>query len=194
MAVSAPSSNPSLLELKNLFYQTFFTDFRTILVGGFAEPFYLAPQKSQPAEIHFTRDYVRSALHEIAHWCVAGPERRQLDDFGYWYAPDGRNALQQKLFFEHEVLPQAYEWAFCLASKLEFEVSLDNLSGPVEGTEAFKIQVSEKLLHLWQSQSFPPRVQRWIDALTRHHNSHEIFNQKLTELLAYSCKTFHLNS
>ncbi|GAM69307.1 transporting ATPase [Vibrio sp. JCM 19236] len=26
-------------------------------------------------------------MHEIAHWCVAGPKRRLLEDFGYWYEP-----------------------------------------------------------------------------------------------------------
>ena len=39
--------------------------------------------------IYFARGFYSSALHEIAHWLVAGKERRKLEDFGYWYEPDG---------------------------------------------------------------------------------------------------------
>lgn len=39
-----------------------------------------------------------------------GEKRRQLVDFGYWYAPDGRSAEQQELFQAVEVKPQAMEW------------------------------------------------------------------------------------
>lgn len=184
----------SLKELEDLFAKTFLTDYRTILVGGYDEPFYLAPLGESLAEIRFTKDYVRSAHHEIAHWCVAGLERRQQDDFGYWYAPDGRSAEQQSLFFAHEVLPQAYEWAFSLAAKLDFEVSADNLKGRVDGVDNFKSKVLDKLLHLWQSQKFPQRAMRWIDALKVHYNSQDIFEQNLKELLAYSCKTSLLSS
>ena len=64
----------------------------TILCGGAAEPYY---EPGAPSVIYFREDFVRSALHEVAHWCVAGPVRRGLPDYGYWYAPDGRNADQQ---------------------------------------------------------------------------------------------------
>ena len=55
----------------------------TRLAGGFPEPFYKAPSADAPAEVQFTRDYERSALHELAHWCIAGDSRRLLDDYGY---------------------------------------------------------------------------------------------------------------
>ena len=69
------------------------------------------------------------ALHEVAHWCVAGPRRRCLDDYGYWYAPDGRDAAAQAEFLRVEVRPQALEALFCAACNHPFRVSLDNLDG-----------------------------------------------------------------
>jgi hypothetical protein len=112
--------------------------FRTRLSGGHEEPFYLAAADDGWAEIRFTRDYERSALHELAHWCVAGEERRRLDDFGYWYAPDGRCEEQQQLFFTVEVKPQAIEKHFCTALGLPFSVSADNLGNPaITGLDTF---------------------------------------------------------
>lgn len=104
--------------------------YKTLLKGGVGEPFYQAPMlKEHHAIIWYRADYVRSALHELGHWCVAGPARRNLDDYGYWYAPDGRSPEQQRLFFQVEVRPQAIERLFCEALGLPFEVSVDNLSG-----------------------------------------------------------------
>jgi elongation factor P hydroxylase len=182
MIFSATAKNLDLNELCALFSQAFYADYNTILVGGYAEPFYLASKQGSVAEIRFTKDYLRSALHEIAHWCVAGAQRRQQDDFGYWYAPDGRNASQQLIFYQTEVLPQAYEWAFCNALNIEFEVSADNLSGEGVGVEVFKNEVRAKLLHLWQSQTFPPRVNRWIDALLQHYHTQQFFQHNFNQL------------
>ena len=102
-------------------------DYNTRLNGGFEEPFYRASSAAGMAEIQFTRDYERSALHELAHWCVAGEQRRQRDDYGYWYEPDGRGNKQQALFFSVEVKPQAIEKQFCAALDIPFDVSVDNL-------------------------------------------------------------------
>ena len=98
-----------------------------MLEGGFEEPVYLAGTSvaGEPARIRYTRDYFRSALHEVAHWCVAGPRRRRLDDYGYWYAPDGRDAAAQAEFLRVEVRPQALEALFCAACNHPFRVSLD---------------------------------------------------------------------
>ena len=84
-------------DLIRLFDECFLADLNTCLLGGYPEPEYLPADASHPHHrILFTRDYFRSALHEVAHWCVAGPERRLMPDFGYWYAPDGRTAEQQR--------------------------------------------------------------------------------------------------
>ena len=118
--------------------------FNTRLVGGYTEPFYKAATKHEDAELRFTRDYVRSALHELAHWCVAGRERRQQDDYGYWYEPDGRSEAQQRLFFQAEIRPQAIEKHFCDALGIPFSVSVDNLgTAPLAGVEDFSRAVEQ---------------------------------------------------
>lgn len=111
----------------------------TCLVGGYAEPYYRPA--SAPGERHrveFSYDYPASALHEAAHWCVAGEKRRQLPDYGYWYAPDGRSAAQQAEFERVEVQPQALEWMFARACGLDFRVSADNLDAGLGPSESFK--------------------------------------------------------
>jgi elongation factor P hydroxylase len=119
--------------------------YNTRILGGFDEPFYRAPVDGAPAEIRFTRDYERSALHELAHWCVAGCDRRLQDDFGYWYAPDGRGDALQQLFFRVETRPQAIEKHFCNALGLPFDVSVDNLHNPqVQGLANFRRQVDAR--------------------------------------------------
>ena len=73
--------------LIQLFNELFIPSAHTRLQGGAEEPIYFpSGDARQHNEIHFTRDYCASAMHEIAHWCVAGAERRRLVDFGYWYA------------------------------------------------------------------------------------------------------------
>ena len=95
--------------LVRVFNRVFQAAEATILCGGAAEPYY---EPGAPSVIYFREDFDRSALHEVAHWCVAGPVRRGLSDYGYWYAPDGRNAEQQSAFYSVEVKPQAIEALF----------------------------------------------------------------------------------
>jgi elongation factor P hydroxylase len=78
----------------------------------------------------YREDYFASALHEVAHWCIAGEQRRQQLDFGYWYAPDGRSPEQQGAFEAVEYKPQALEWFFSLACGYRFRLSADNLGMP----------------------------------------------------------------
>ncbi len=53
--------------------------------------------------------FYASALHEIAHWCIAGENRCQQVDYGYWYEPNGRSEERQFEFEKVEVKPQALE-------------------------------------------------------------------------------------
>ncbi len=99
---------------------------------GKDEPEYLPATDNQPAKICFAHGYFASALHEISHWTIAGKKRRKLNDFGYWYAPDGRNEEQQKQFEQFEIKPQAIECLFTLACGRPFQVSQDNLSADFE--------------------------------------------------------------
>lgn len=148
-------------DLDRLFRATFFHSHATVLEGGADEPVY---RPGNPHRICYTRDYFRSALHEIAHWCVAGPARRQQEDYGYWYAPDGRNAEQQAEFTRVEVLPQAYEALFCAACGHPFRVSLDNLNGDAGDERDFAIKVRDKALSLL-GNGLPERPRHWCQTL-----------------------------
>lgn len=97
------------------------------LVRGMGEPEYFPASDLNPARIEFAHGFFASALHEVSHWCIAGTARRQLSDFGYWYAPDGRTASQQQAFERVEIKPQAIECLLTLACGRKFQVSQDNL-------------------------------------------------------------------
>ena len=156
-------------DLIRLFDQCFAASHNTCLLGGGAEPSYLPADAWQPLHrIVFTRDYFRSALHEVAHWCVAGAARRQQVDFGYWYAPDGRTAAQQTAFEQVEVKPQALEWLFCEAAGHRFRVSLDNLSGEATDPLPFSRRVLAQVHH-YLDNGIPERAACFIDALLTHY-------------------------
>jgi len=152
-------------ELEALFRATFFHSYDTLLEGGAAEPVYLP---GHPHRICYTRDYFRSALHEIAHWCVAGPARRQQEDYGYWYAPDGRNAIEQSQFLAVEVRPQAFEALFCAACGHPFRVSLDNLDGDPGDQYRFADQV-KALAHGLIRGGLPERASLWVRAMEEYY-------------------------
>ncbi|HEX7029674.1 MAG TPA: elongation factor P hydroxylase [Gammaproteobacteria bacterium] len=133
------------------------------------EPVYLPEDAECPRNrIVFAHGFFASALHEIAHWCVAGPGRRQFVDYGYWYQPDSRDAAGQKLFERVELKPQAIEWAFSIAAGSEFDVSVDNLSGIEIDRAAFRKKVHAELQR-FAANGFPPRAQQFIDVLGRHY-------------------------
>lgn len=147
-----------------LFHETFFESHNTVLEGGHSEPLYLAAKDGQPHKILFREDYFRSALHEISHWCIAGERRRLLDDFGYWYAADGRTAQQQAEFECVEVKPQAVEWGFCLAAGIAFSVSTDNLNGEDSDSLPFRKAVLHQC-QIYFEQGFPSRAAIFMERL-----------------------------
>jgi elongation factor P hydroxylase len=116
-------------ELEGLFEACFLDEFETRLDGGAPEPVYLPSSKpsARPHRILYREDFFASALHEIAHWCLAGAARRKLEDYGYWYAEDGRSAAQQSDFEAVETRPQAVEWILSDACGFDFHLSADNL-------------------------------------------------------------------
>ncbi|WP_206484502.1 elongation factor P hydroxylase [Thalassotalea sp. G2M2-11] len=157
-------------DLIGLFEQTFYANYRTKLIKGDDEPIYLPANEQCPYhQIVFAHGYFSSALHEIAHWCIAGAERRLQEDFGYWYIPDGRTAEQQQTFEQVEIKPQAIEWAFCQAAKKKFYVSADNLHGAQADTTSFKHHVYQQVKQYLQT-GFPPRAQMFIEALARFYH------------------------
>lgn len=165
--VAGPTAlfDPNLKRLVAIFAQVFGENYRTELVGGAEEPLYLPPAGSDGrAYIYFTRDYFSSALHEVAHWCVAGEQRRNQVDYGYWYAPDGRSESQQKAFEKAEVAPQALEWVFSVACGVRFRISVDNLEGGLEASGEFREAVWEQV-HLYCKQGLPQRAHDFSQAL-----------------------------
>ena len=153
--------------LEEVFAACFASRLQTRLQGGAEEPLYQPAQSPGQANvIYYRADYFASALHEIAHWCIAGAERRQLLDFGYWYAPDGRTAAQQHAFEAVECKPQALEWLFARACGSRFKLSADNLdanSGRIPDASSFRRQVFQQAL-LWQ-QALPQRAAEFYQGL-----------------------------
>jgi len=154
----------NLADLQKHVNQNFLSEFNTKILGGFSEPFYKAATSNDQAEIQFTRNYTRSALHELSHWLVAGDERRTQDDFGYWYLPDGRNQEEQNRFYQCEIKPQAIERALCEALEIEFEVSADNLDNSVSGTKKFCSDVQIQF-EKYKKLGFPKRAAKLIKLL-----------------------------
>lgn len=153
-------------DLISIFNSTFFDSFNTKLELGGDEPIYLpADNTCSYHRIIFARGFYQSGMHEIAHWCVAGPERRLLEDFGYWYEPDGRTEQVQAEFEIVEIRPQAYEWILSLSAGLKFNVSCDNLNGDFEPDRlAFMAKVHHEVMTILDA-GLPPRVEQLSNAL-----------------------------
>ena len=120
--------------------------YRTLLIGGAREPLYVPGRGRAPAMIRYTQDYPRSALHELAHWALAGSRRRRLVDYGYWYVPPPRSVEDQIAFFDAELRVQALESLFCHACDLDFQVSVDNLEADPGDFAARVADTAESLL------------------------------------------------
>lgn len=147
------------------FNATFTNTENTVLVKGDHEPIYIPAKSShQHHQIVFAHGYFASALHEISHWCIAGKQRRLLEDYGYWYCPDGRDVKQQTEFEKVEVKPQAIEWAFSCASGKPFAVSTDNLNGAAGDTQGFQDAVKQQVM-FYLKHGFPPRAAEFIGVL-----------------------------
>ena len=115
--------------------------------------------------------YVVMRLLELAHWCVAGPERRLLEDFGYWYEPDGRTAEVQAEFEKVEIRPQAYEWILSVSAGFPFSVSCDNLNGDFEPDRlSFMTKVQQEVVNILE-QGLPVRVAMLSNALQSHYQT-----------------------
>lgn len=164
--------------LINLF-NTLFAKHHVQLVRGEHEPEYFPAVDTEPARIEFAHGFFSSALHEIGHWCVAGSARRQLADFGYWYAPDGRSSAQQQAFERVEIKPQALECLFTLACKRSFQVSQDNLFADFDTLHStFAKDVYQQASHYIASpQALPNDAQTLLQALLMVCSSKNIRTQ-----------------
>lgn len=161
--------SPQTNELIRLFNERFIPLHNTELICCEEEPIYRPADDKHPHNrIIFAHGFFASALHEIAHWCIAGQERRRLEDFGYWYQPDGRTEEQQRIFESVEIKPQALEWIFSVASNHPFHFSADNLNGNAGVSATFQQNVHEQVRH-YLSHGMPSDAETWTKILSKHY-------------------------
>ena len=153
-------------DLEAVFQDCFFAKYQTVLVGGGDEPLYVPSPNlgATPHQIVYREDYCASALHEVAHWCLAGADRRGLEDYGYWYAPDGRDTSQQAAFERVEARPQALEWILSESCGFEFNLSADNLAGGV-GPSASFVEAVTRAKRTFREEGLPDRAECFRAAL-----------------------------
>lgn len=164
-------------DLIAIFNSCFAEKYNTRLIRGGEEPVYLPADETRPYNgLYFAHGYFSSALHESAHWLIAGAERRKLEDFGYWYVPDGRNAEQQTLFQRVEIKPQAMEWILSVAAGHRFQISIDNLNGSESDSAAFKQEVYNQVMRYCE-QGLPQRAQVFRQALCEFYGSSLILDK-----------------
>lgn len=153
-------------DLIRIFDESFYQAYNCKLIKGQHEPVYIPASIETPFhQIVFAHGFYASALHEIAHWLVAGEHRRLLEDYGYWYCPDGRTKEQQLEFENAEVKPQAIEWALSIAAGFAFNVSIDNLNGAQTCRFSFQTRVHKQVLRLVE-EGFSERTDRLLKALS----------------------------
>ena len=154
-----------IADVIRIFNACFEASYNTQLVCGEDEPLYVpASETCAYNKIIFAHGYYSSALHECAHWLIAGEERRQPVAYGYWYVPDGRTAQQQLAVQRVEVKPQALEWVLSMAAGFRFQFSIDNLNGEHLDMEPFKIAVRQQMLD-YQTHGLPARADMFCKAL-----------------------------
>jgi elongation factor P hydroxylase len=172
-------NNSKLDKLITLFNQLFLVQENTVIQGGASEPFYQAATQGSPAVIYFREDFLSSALHEIAHWCIAGRSRRNKDDYGYWYEPDDRSAEQQLEFEKVEVKPQALEWTLALACNHKFHFSADNTNENIQVSDSFKDKVMALKDNYLAGKNLPSRARQLITELERAFNGNKQQEQNI---------------
>ena len=150
-------------QIKAAFECEFRMSHNIVLQGGAREPVYLPAGENEPNRLCFTHDYPASALHEIAHWCLAREEQLALRDWGLWYFPDGRSAAQQAAFEKAEARVQAIEWILSFAAGRRFRESCDNLGGEMTDARAFKDAIHAYVLRFCV-QGLPVRAARLATA------------------------------
>jgi len=133
-----------------------------VLVGGAAEPLYVPATAARPAQIRYTKDYAQSALHELAHWCIAGAARRALPDYGYWYQPPPRDPAARAEFLAVESRVQGLERLFARAAAVRFHVSLDD-PGSEPGDFANRVVAAGAD---WLANGLPVRTREVLRALS----------------------------
>lgn len=168
--------NANSEDIVELFNRAFIDSECTRLEGGHREPLY-RPKSSAMSHhcIYFREDYVASALHEVAHWCIAGRQRRGLVDYGYWYEPEGRSIEQQREFERVEIKPQALEWLFSNACDHSFYFSSDSFMAPCN-SDYFPNAVLAQVRRWCAGEALPERGLFFLEILIARYKLPDVFN------------------
>lgn len=156
-------TDPVASRIARIFNREFLASHHTLMCGGAAEPLYEPAAGPKPARVVFTYDYPASALHEAAHWCLAGPRRRAQRDYGYWYLPGPRDPQQRAAFFAAEADVQAVEALFAQVCGVRFVISADDFAALPHELERFESVVAQRLAA--RRTALPLRARRFCDAL-----------------------------
>tara|TARA_B100000902_G_scaffold356063_1_gene369437 strand:+ start:42 stop:566 length:525 start_codon:yes stop_codon:yes gene_type:complete len=154
-------------QIERCFNACFSKKYQVCMVGGAEEPIYIPGDSASLASLGYREDFASSALHEAAHWCIAGLGRRRQIDFGYDYSPPPRTVKEQQKFFELEERVQALEWIFSDAACIDFHASADNLE---VGTGYFQerlVGTKDELL-TWIEGISGSRARVFRDCLSRN--------------------------
>ena len=139
-----------------------FVDHKVVMNGGHAEPLYIPSVRI--AEIQYRQDYTASALHEAAHWCIAGQGRRRLKDYGYFYSPPPRTQVDSVRFEAAEVEAQSMELLFSEAAGLLFQPSTDAVDAPTNGLDKFGHRILIRARER-RRLGLPERAEKFMTAL-----------------------------
>ena len=156
--------------IARVFNATFALEYHVALAGGASEPRFLPEPAPHRSLLCFREDFAASALHEAAHWCIAGPRRRQLRDFGYWYRPPPRQPSQQRAFVRVEARVQALESLFADAAGVPFRASADDPDACAD--QLYQCVLAER--STWLACGLSQRSQRFLQALTKARGEVEI--------------------
>ena len=157
-------TDAAAIRIAATFNRLFGPSHRVTMVGGGAEPLYEPETPAHPARVVFTYDYPASALHEAAHWCIAGAARRRLRDYGYSYAPGPRESIARSVFFASECDVQAVEALLAEACDVRFVISADDFAAPQAELDDFERRVRERIEHR-RVHGLPRRAERLRAAL-----------------------------
>ncbi len=159
-------SDPYAQRIAAVFNTLFAEPYRTVMQGGGREPLYEPPTAHSTGRVIYTQDYPCSALHEAAHWCLAGAARRLRRDYGYWYVPGPRDVTQRARFFAAELPVQSLEAAFARAAGVRFVISADDFAAPACEFDAFAERVQQRIESM-SIASLPQRARAFHTALTQ---------------------------
>ena len=155
---------PSAPMISACFNELFSSRYNVHMGGGADEPAYQPAGQDSVARIRYRSDYVHSALHEAAHWCIAGSHRRQLVDYGYWYRPPPRGLQAQQAFARVEAKVQGLEAIFSEAVALPFRVSIDDVDRLLDFEAEFTSCVELERAR-WRGRGLPARAREFEQAL-----------------------------